>query len=85
MKTKLLAAAWLLVCISLGAQTSQRDSVLSEARYLKSIYRTDDAIEMLSALVQPGSKGYETVSKNIAWIKGELFMEGDEQEGEQAP
>ena len=24
-----------------------------------------------------GSKGYETVSSNIAWIKGELFMEGD--------
>ena len=55
MKTKLLAAVCLLVCVSLGAQTSRRDSVLSEARYLKSIYRTDDAIELLSALVQPGA------------------------------
>ena len=46
---------WLTVCVPLGAQTSQRDSVLTQARYLKSIYRTDDAIEMLSALVQPGA------------------------------
>ena len=29
--------------------------MLAEARYLKSIYRTDDAIEKLSALVQPGA------------------------------
>jgi tetratricopeptide (TPR) repeat protein len=48
-----LATAALLVCASLGAQTTYRDSVLAEARYLKSIYRTDDAIEKLSALVQP--------------------------------
>ena len=41
------------VCVSLGAQTTYRDSVLTEARYLKSIYRTDDAIEKLSALVRP--------------------------------
>ena len=45
---------WLIVCVPLSAQTSLRDSVLTEARYLKSIYRTDDAIEALSALVQPG-------------------------------
>ena len=45
----------LLVCASLQAQTTHRDSVLAEARYLKSIYRTDDAIEKLSALVQPGA------------------------------
>ena len=51
----LLFALWLLVCVPLGAQTTQRDSVLARARYLKSIYRTDDAIEMLSALVQPGA------------------------------
>ena len=45
---------WLVVCVPLGAQTTRRDSVLTQARYFKSIYRTDDAIEMLSALVQPG-------------------------------
>ena len=44
---------WLSVCVSLGAQTTHRDSVLTEARYLKSIYRTDDAIELLSGLVRP--------------------------------
>ena len=44
-----------MVCVPLGAQTTHRDSVLAEARYLKSIYRTDDAIEKLSALVQPGA------------------------------
>ena len=54
MKHVLLVAS-LLVCASLQAQTTHRDSVLAEARYLKSIYRTDDAIEKLSALVQPGA------------------------------
>ena len=54
MRRRLLTAA-LLVCASLQAQTTHRDSVLAEARYLKSIYRTDDAIEKLSALVQPGA------------------------------
>ena len=45
----------MVVCIPLGAQVTRRDSVLIHARYLKSIYRTDDAIEMLSTLVQPGA------------------------------
>ena len=45
---------WLLVCVPMGAQTNPRDSIIGQARYLKSIYRIDDAIEMLSALVQPG-------------------------------
>jgi tetratricopeptide (TPR) repeat protein len=54
MRLRLLTVA-LLVCASLQAQTTHRDSVLAEARYLKSIYRTDDAIEKLSALVQPGA------------------------------
>ena len=44
---------WLTVCVPLGAQESQRDSVLAQARYLKSIYRTEDAIEALSSLVKP--------------------------------
>ena len=45
----------MIVFVPLGAQTTHRDSVLTRARYLKSIYRTDDAIEALSALLQPGA------------------------------
>ena len=45
---------WLVAWVLMGAQGSQRDSVLVQARYLKSIYRIDDAVEALSALVQPG-------------------------------
>ena len=55
MKRTLLVLLWMVVCIPLGAQVTQRDSILAQARYLKSIYRTDDAIEMLSTLVQPGA------------------------------
>ena len=50
-----LLLLWLMACEPLGAQTTHRDSVLAEARYLKSIYRTDDAIDTLSTLVQPGA------------------------------
>ena len=49
---------YILLCIiafvQVEAQTTHRDSVLTRARYLKSIYRTDDAIEQLAALIQPG-------------------------------
>ena len=55
MRKNVLLLLWLMVCIPLGAQTTHRDSILAEARYLKSIYRTDDAIEMLSGLVLPGA------------------------------
>ena len=55
MKRHLLTAALLVCAATLQAQTTHRDSVLAEARNLKSIYRTDDAIEKLSALVQPGA------------------------------
>ena len=55
MKRRLLTAALLVCAATLQAQTTHRDSVLAEARFLKSIYRTDDAIEKLSALVQPGA------------------------------
>ena len=55
MRRILFLLLWLPVCVSLGAQTTHRDSVLTEARYLKSIYRTDDAIELLSGLVKPGA------------------------------
>lgn len=56
MRTTFSVALWtMMVCAPLGAQTTHRDSVLAQARYLKSIYRTDDAIEALSTLVQPGA------------------------------
>ena len=54
MRRTLLLALGLMVCVPLGAQTTQRDSALAQARYLKSIYRTDEAVEALSALVKPG-------------------------------
>ena len=54
MRKTLLIVLWLTVFVPIGAQTSHRDSVLTQARYLKSIYRTDDAIESLAALLQPG-------------------------------
>ena len=54
MRKALFLLLWMIVTVPLGAQATHRDSVLAEARYLKSIYRTDDAIEALSALVQPG-------------------------------
>ena len=53
MRKYLFIAIWMMACVPLWAQTSHRDSLLAEARYLKSIYRTDDAIEKLSGLVQP--------------------------------
>ena len=39
MKRTLLILLWMVVCIPLGAQITHRDSVLTQARYLKSIYR----------------------------------------------
>ena len=53
MKRIVLFLFWLMLCLPLGAQTTARDSVLAQARYLKSIYKTDEAIEALSALVTP--------------------------------
>ena len=54
MKKAVLISLLMMVFVPLGAQTAHRDSVLAQARFLKSIYRTDDAIEMLAALVEPG-------------------------------
>ena len=42
-----------MVCVPMGAQTTRRDSVLAQARYLKSIFKTDEAIEQLSGLITP--------------------------------
>ena len=55
MRKTIILLLWMTVAVQLGAQVTQRDSILAQARYLKSIYRTDDAIEMLSTLVQPGT------------------------------
>ena len=54
MKKAVLISLLMMVFVPLGAQTAHRDSVLAQVRYLKSIYRTDDAIEMLAALMEPG-------------------------------
>lgn len=56
---------WIIAGIPLCAQATHRDSVLTEARYLKSIYRIDDAIDLLSTLVQPGAMD-ETVMAELA-------------------
>ena len=53
MRKIILISLWMMVCAPLWAQTTHRDSVLNQAKYLKSIYRIDDAIEALSDLVQP--------------------------------
>ena len=65
MRKVLIILLWMIVTVPLEAQMTQRDSVLTRARYLKSIYRTDDAIEMLSTLVQPGAVD-ETVLSELA-------------------
>lgn len=53
----------LTVCISGRAQESHRDSVLVQARYLKSIYKTDEAIEELSSLVSQENFDEEVFSE----------------------
>ena len=53
-KKLLYIVLWMMICVPLGAQEPHRDSIITRARYLKSIYRTDDAIDLLSELVQPG-------------------------------
>ena len=58
-----LLLLWVVVCVPLGAQTTPRDSVLAQARYLKGIYKTDEAIEALSSLVRPGSFDEEVLSE----------------------
>ena len=54
MRKVLCIFLWLAVCVPLGAQTTHRDSVITQARRLKNIYRVDDAIEMLTGLLEPG-------------------------------
>ena len=49
----LISLVLCLICVPLGAQNTHRDSVIAEARYLKSIYKIDEAIDTLSSLVTP--------------------------------
>ena len=70
---RLIILVCLLVCIPLGAQTTHRDSVLAEARYLKSIYKIDEAIEKLSALVTP--EGFD--EQVLAELADCHFQSGD--------
>ena len=65
MRKAFVVFLWMIAGIPLCAQDAHRDSVLTQARYLKSIYRTDDAIGLLSALVQPGAMD-ETVLSELA-------------------
>ena len=51
MRRTLLISLWLMVCVPLGAQTTQRDSALAQARYLKSIYRTSGLLRSMAILI----------------------------------
>ena len=69
MDRRLIIAGLLLfgASASAGAQVTDsleaRKSILSEARYLKSIYKTDEAIEKLSTLVRPVAFDEEALSE----------------------
>ncbi|MCR5709778.1 MAG: tetratricopeptide repeat protein [Bacteroidales bacterium] len=58
-----LAAALLSGAAAQPADSLARRSALAEARYLKSILKTDAAIERLSGLVSPGSFDEEVLSE----------------------
>jgi len=53
MKRTIFILLWIIICVPAGAQTSHRDSVLTQARYLKSIFKTDEAIEALVSVMSP--------------------------------
>ena len=59
MKSLALSLAVLAAALLAGAAAAQpadslaRRAALTEARYLKSIYKTDAAIERLSSLIRP--------------------------------
>ncbi|MBR0110616.1 MAG: tetratricopeptide repeat protein [Bacteroidales bacterium] len=74
MKKVLFLLLWMAVCLPLGAQTAvQRDSVLTEARRLKSIYKTDEALDLLSTLVVPDAFDEQV----FAEMADCLFQSGD--------
>lgn len=65
----LLVPLLVMVAFSVGAAAQPADSLasrketLAEARYLKSIYKTDEAIERLSTLMKPGVMDEEVLSE----------------------
>ena len=63
LRRTLLLSIWLMVCVPMWAQTDHRDSLLTQARYLKSIYKTDEATELLSGLVNPEKIDEEVLSE----------------------
>lgn len=69
MKSFVLSLAVLAAALLSGAAAAQpadslaRRAALTEARYLKSIYKTDAAIERLSALIRPGVFDEEVLSE----------------------
>ena len=71
---RMLLLLWVTACLPLGAQTvTHRDSVLVEARRLKNIYKTDEALDMLSALVKPEEFDEQILSE----MADCLFQSGD--------
>ena len=58
-----LLASMQLASAQVADPQSERDATLSEARYLKSIFKTDEAIEKLSAFVTPDSFDGEILSE----------------------
>lgn len=55
-----------------------RNATIEEARYLKSIYKTEDAIELLSGLISPGQIDEEVQYKmNLQTVtsKQEILMQ----------
>ena len=63
MRKALLLVLLMMVCAPLGAQTTHRDSLIAQSRYLRSVLRTDEAIGLLSTLVTPGRMDVEVLSE----------------------
>ena len=63
MKKTVTAFVAILLSLTLAGQASHRDSVLTEALRLKSIYKTDEAIEKLSTLVTPEALDEQVLSE----------------------
>ena len=69
MKSLALSLAVLAAALLAGAAAAQpadslaRRAALTEARYLKSIYKTDAAIERLSSLIRPEAFDEEVLSE----------------------
>lgn len=63
MRKIFLLVLWMMVCVPLGAQTTHRDSLITQSRYLRSVLRTDEAIGLLSTLVTPERMDVEVLSE----------------------